>query len=148
MIYQHVNKRTAMLSLATSHIAHLCNQLNHVALPNFMPRFKSIIFYLNSSEVKVFSQKNAKFSSFAKSGFAPRPPLASSGCGPRPQTPQNSPPHCEFLATRLSMRINIRIACHLIACICLISFFAFTLKKISDVLGVNRLCSFSFRPTA
>ena len=45
MIYLHVNKGTVMLSLATSHIAHLCNQLNHVALPIFMPRFKSNIYY-------------------------------------------------------------------------------------------------------
>ena len=50
-----------MLSLATSHIAHLCNQLNHVALPISIPRFKSIIFYQNSCEIKLFLQKNAKF---------------------------------------------------------------------------------------
>ena len=49
----------------------------------------------------------------AAGGFAPKPP-ASGGWGLRPQTPiglrrlgapppdpQNSPPHCEFLATRL-----------------------------------------------
>ena len=49
----------------------------------------------------------------AAGGFAPKPP-ASGGWGPCPQTPiglrrlgapppdpQNSPPHCEFLATRL-----------------------------------------------
>ena len=52
MIYQHVNKGTAMLSLATSHIAHLCNQLNHVALPISMTRFKSVIFCQNSSKIK------------------------------------------------------------------------------------------------
>ena len=45
MIYQDVNKTAAMLSLTTSHIAHLYNQLNHIALPISMPRFKSIIFY-------------------------------------------------------------------------------------------------------
>ena len=51
----------------------------------------------------------------AAGGFAPKPP-ASGGWGLRPQTPiglrrlgapppdpQNSPPHCEFLATRLAM---------------------------------------------
>ena len=69
-------------------------------------------------------QKNAKFSNAGRSaprppclrrlvalppdpqppaagGFAPRPPLASGGWGLRFQTPKQSPPHCEFLATRL-----------------------------------------------
>ena len=36
MIYQHVNKRTEILPLATSHVAHLYNRLNHVfALDSF-----------------------------------------------------------------------------------------------------------------
>ena len=35
MIYQHVNKRTKILPLATYHIAHLCNQFNHVCTTNF-----------------------------------------------------------------------------------------------------------------
>ena len=75
MIYQLANKRTAMLSLATSHIAHLCNELNHVALPILLPRFNSITFYQNNPEIKLFLQKNAKFSSAG--GSAPRhsPPL-------------------------------------------------------------------------
>ena len=74
--------------------------------------------------MKLFLQKNAKFSSAggsaprppwlrrlgalppnpqppAAGGFAPRLPLASGGWGRSPQTPSNSPPHCEFLATRL-----------------------------------------------
>ena len=81
MIYQHTNKRTAMLSLATSHIAHLCNQLNHVALPNFMPRFKSIIFYQNSSKVQV------KCKIFERWGLRPQTlkpelPLRISGYAP------------------------------------------------------------------
>ena len=45
VIYQHVNKKTAMVSLATSHIAHKFNQLNHVTLPISMLRLKNIIFY-------------------------------------------------------------------------------------------------------
>ena len=57
--------------------------------------------------MKLFLQKNAKFSSAgggavppAAGGFAPKPP-ASGGWGLRPQTPQTAP-HCEFLvATRL-----------------------------------------------
>ena len=35
MIYQHPNKRTKILPLTTSHIGHLCNQLNHVCTANF-----------------------------------------------------------------------------------------------------------------
>ena len=43
MIYQLVNKRTQILPLATSHIAHLYYQLNHVCTVNIsMSRFKSI----------------------------------------------------------------------------------------------------------
>ena len=42
------------------------------ALPISMPRFKSITLYQNISKIKLFLQKNAKFSSAGKS--APRPP--------------------------------------------------------------------------
>ena len=65
--------------------------------------------------MKLFLQKNAKFSSAG--GSAPRPPclcwlgalpsdphwsLAAGGSAP---DPQNSPLHCEFLATRLALVI-------------------------------------------
>ena len=69
--------------------------------------------------MKLFLQKNAKFSSAggsaprppclrrlgalppnpqppAAGGFAPRPPLASGGWGLRPQTPQTAPPIANF----------------------------------------------------
>ena len=39
-----------------------------------MPRFKSIIFYQNIPKMKLFLQKNAKFSSAG--GFAPKPPAS------------------------------------------------------------------------
>ena len=51
--------------------------------------------------MKLFLQKNAKFLS-AAGGFAPRPPLASGGWGLRPDSPKDSSPHCDFLATRLT----------------------------------------------
>ena len=35
IIYQHRNKRTNILPLATSQIAHLCHQFNHVCTANF-----------------------------------------------------------------------------------------------------------------
>ena len=61
-----------MLSLATSHTAHSCTQLNHVALPISMSRFKSIICYQNSPKIKLFLQKHAKF--LSAGGTASRPP--------------------------------------------------------------------------
>ena len=94
-----------MSPLATSHVAHLCNQLNRVAQPNFMPCFKSIIFYYNSSKVKVFLQKNPKFRALG----APLPdtqPLAAGGSAP---TPPKQPPHCEFLATRLEILTAVSV---------------------------------------
>ena len=52
MIYQIVNERTKILVIATSHIADLCNQYNHVfALLLFMPRFSSINFYQNGLKI-------------------------------------------------------------------------------------------------
>ena len=41
------------------------------ALPISMPRFKSIIFCQNSSKIKLFLHKNAKF--LSAGGSAPRP---------------------------------------------------------------------------
>ena len=39
IIYQHLNKRTKILPLTTSQIAHLCNQFNHVSTANFYATF-------------------------------------------------------------------------------------------------------------
>ena len=38
-VYRHPNKRTNILPLTTSHIDHLCNQLNHVCTANFYAAF-------------------------------------------------------------------------------------------------------------
>ena len=119
MIYQHVNKITKILPLATSHIAHSRNQFNLLALPISMPRFKSnfyqkFSFYQNSPKFKLYLQKFKVFERWglhpqtpvppAAEGFAPRFP-ASGGLGLRSQisnclprleaplpNPQNSPP--------------------------------------------------------
>ena len=72
MIQLLVNKRTVVLSLATSHIAHLCNLLNHVALPIFVPRFKRNIFYQNSFKIKLFFAKKCKI--FERWGLCPKTP--------------------------------------------------------------------------
>ena len=60
-----------------------------------MLRFKNIIFYYYSSEIKLLLQKNAKFSSAG--GSAPRPPCLRRL---RSQTKKLAL-HCKFLATRL-----------------------------------------------
>ena len=81
------------------------------ALLIFMPRFKSIIFYQNSPKIKLFMQKNAKFSSVE--GSAPRPP-ASGGWGLsswtfdgfrrlRYQTPKTASPISNFGYRRLNV---------------------------------------------
>ena len=113
MVYQHVNKRTAMLSLTTSHIAHYCNQLNQVTLPISIPRFKSIIFYKNSSIIKLFLQNNAKFLSVE--GRAPRPP-AVGGFATRP-TASGSCKLCEAVSSCKPQTLEtapppLRISCY------------------------------------
>ena len=85
MIYQHVNKRAKILPLATSRIAHLCEQFNQVCTTNFYATFRSIIYYQYGPKIKLFLKKNAKFSSAG--GFAPTPPIASGSWGLCSYTP-------------------------------------------------------------
>ena len=52
------NERTENPPLAIAYTAHLCNQFNHeFAVLIFMPRFKSINFYQNTSKITLFLQK-------------------------------------------------------------------------------------------
>ena len=85
------------------------------ALPISKPRLKALFFNQNSPKMKLFLQKNAKFSSTGGSaprppcirrlgalppnpqspaarGFAPSPPLSSGSWGLRPQNPKTAPP--------------------------------------------------------
>ena len=39
IIYQHLNRKTKILPLATSQIVHLCNQFNYVYTANFYATF-------------------------------------------------------------------------------------------------------------
>ena len=63
------------------------------ALPISKPRFKNIIFNQNSPKIKLFLQKNAKFSSAG--GKAPRPPCLRR-LGALPPNPQISSPIANF----------------------------------------------------
>ena len=58
-----------------------------------MPHFKSIFFITIAPKIKLFLQKYEKFSNLRR-------------LGAKPPDPQNSPPHCEFLATRLQVGLN------------------------------------------
>ena len=61
------------------------------ALPISKPYvLKALFFYQNNPKIKLFLQKNAKFSSAG--GKAPIPPLASGGWGLRAQNPNTAPP--------------------------------------------------------
>ena len=75
IIYQHLNTRIKILPLATSQIARLCNQFNHVSTANFNAKFtanlKALFFYQYSPKIKLFLLKNAKISSVGIT--APRP---------------------------------------------------------------------------
>ena len=86
IIYQHLNKRTQILPLAISQISIYATSLITFALPISKPRFKGIIFfYQNSSNMKLFLQKNAKFSSAG--GSAPRSPCIPTAVGFAPKPP-------------------------------------------------------------
>ena len=75
-----------MLSLATFHIAHLCNQLNHIALPISMPQALFIKIALKLSH---FSKKRQNFRELGP----PYPdPRVSSGWGLCSQTPKTALP--------------------------------------------------------
>ena len=59
MIYQLVNKRTEILAIATTHIAHFCHYYYHVfTLLICVPRFNSIKFYQNRPKIKLVFVKN------------------------------------------------------------------------------------------
>ena len=86
IIYQHLNKRTKILPLATSQIAHLCNQLIMFALPISMQHFKSIIFYQNSPKIVIFA---TKCKIFERWGLRHQTPVPLAAGGFAPQTPQS-----------------------------------------------------------
>ena len=91
-----------MVLLATSHIAHKCNQLNHVTLPISMLRFKTLLSIKIALKLSYFCKK--KLQNFRALGTPPTDPRDSGGrglcpqtsslrkLGLRPQTPKLAPP--------------------------------------------------------
>ena len=84
MIYQLVKKKTEILEIATTHIAHFCNQHNYVFnLLISMPRFNSINkFYQNRPKLKLVFVKNRQ--NFQSLGTPP------------PDLRNNPPPIADF----------------------------------------------------
>ena len=75
------------------------------ALPISKPRFKSIIFYQNSRKIRLFLQKMHNFRALGT--LPPNPSLRQLGAWPPdPHTAPSPPPHCQFLATRLSICVQ------------------------------------------
>ena len=68
-----------MLSLATSHRAHYYNQLNHVVLPIFMPRFKSILLIKIALKLSYFCKKMQNFRALGAPLTDPRASGGSDG---------------------------------------------------------------------
>ena len=104
--YQHVNKRTKILPLATSHI--YATSLFIFALPISMPRFKRIIYYQNIPKLGSFCKKKAKY--FVCWGLRPQTPVSSGAdsfasrspaSGSFAPRPPKQPLNCEFLVSRL-----------------------------------------------
>ena len=100
IIYQHLNKRTNILPLATSQNSPFmppvssclhCQFLSHV--------LKALFFNRNSPKIKLFLQKNAKFSSAG--GSAPRPLCL------RHQTSQTAPSIANFWLRACSALVEI-----------------------------------------
>ena len=105
MIYQLVIKRTKILAIATSHIAHIRNYYNHAfALLMSVPRFNSINFYQNKPKIKLCLPKKLKI--FRAIGALPPDSRASCGWGLLPYTSVTTS-HCIFLDTRLTL-LNLR----------------------------------------
>ena len=95
IIYQRLNKRTKILPLATSQLAHLCYQFNIFALPISKPRLKSIMFFIKIAlKLSYFCKKMQNFRALG----APPPdshwPPAAGVQAPR--TPKQPPPIANF----------------------------------------------------
>ena len=82
-----------MISLATSHIAHKCNQLNHVTLPISMPHVKALFFIKIALKLSHFCKLMQNFRAL---GALPQTPIGLRRLEAPPPDPQNSPPIANF----------------------------------------------------
>ena len=87
-----------MLSFATSHKAHSCNQLNHVRCQFLCHVLKAIFFIEMALKLSYFCKKMQNFRALGLRPQTPVPPAA----GGFAHRPPKQPHHREFLATRLS----------------------------------------------
>ena len=95
MIYQQENKRTAMLSLAISHIAYPINATSWLRCHFLCHVLKALFF--NKIALKLsYSCKKCKI--FERWGLCPQTPVPPVAGGKAPR-----PPNCEFLSARLSL---------------------------------------------
>ena len=67
MIYQLVSKRTKILPVAISQIAHLCNQFNHVCIAILFHVLKAIFFFIKISSYFCKKMQNFRALKNAKS---------------------------------------------------------------------------------
>ena len=92
VIYQHVNKKTTMVSLATFHIAHKCNQLNHLTLRcQFLCHVLKTVFSIKIAlKLSYFCKKKCKI--FQHWGLRPQTPVPpAAGSFALPPYPHWSP---------------------------------------------------------
>ena len=90
IIYQHLSTRIKILPLATSQIARLYNQFDHVCTANFNAMFLKHYFFIKIAlKLSYFCKKLRNFRTLG----APSPdPRAYGGWGLCPRTPQTAPP--------------------------------------------------------
>ena len=69
---------------------------------SLMPNFKSVYFYQNKAEIKLFLQKN-KF--FERWGLRTQTPTGTQGIGRSFQTPEITPFQSRFLVTRQTLNV-------------------------------------------
>ena len=105
IIYQHLNKRTKILSLVTSQIAHSGKQFNHVCTANFYATFQKHCFFVKialklrylSKKCKIFDPRVSggwglcpQTPSLLRLGASPPDPHWPPAAGTQPPDPQNS----------------------------------------------------------
>ena len=105
IICQHLNTRIKILPLATSQIAHLCNQFNHVCTANFSATH--YFFIKIALNLSYFCKKMQIFELW---GHRTQTPLPSPAGASAPITPNTAPPLriSGFASGCCSLFLNVR----------------------------------------